>query len=278
MWLWTSQSSQIRRPFSRTRQPPHTHHNGGFRLSDRARTVLSDARSGTHGGDRDWVVEALVHACATFPVQANWDDVFALLVEPSVATRTKRVLGAAAVRFADRLPDEVGQRFVSCGEGVEQLTPIYRGDGEIGAISSLLLYALGALSDSEAETALVGHASGTHLERRDATHLAFAIGSPSADTVLMMLAQDKDFAVRSNAAYCIGCRVANSQNRALDAVALEVARSEATFLQLSLLNGLRAGDPPRRPVFGKIVEHLGTHPSARVRRSIKVLERDSLRI
>ena len=32
MWLSTSQSSQIRRPFSRTRQPTHTHHTGGFRL------------------------------------------------------------------------------------------------------------------------------------------------------------------------------------------------------------------------------------------------------
>ncbi len=37
MWIWTSQSSQIRRPFSRTRQPTHTHHTGGFRFSGRMR-------------------------------------------------------------------------------------------------------------------------------------------------------------------------------------------------------------------------------------------------
>ena len=53
----------------------------------------------------------------------------------------------------------------------------------------------------------------------------------------MMLVRDKDFAVRSNAAYCTGRRVADSENRELDAAALEIARNEAIIPQLSLLNG-----------------------------------------
>lgn len=235
-------------------------------LSERARSVLADANGGTYGGDRDWAVGSLVRACATFPDRADWDDVFALLADPSVATETKRVLCATAYEFADRLPDEVRQRFMSRGEGVAQLRPIYRGDGEIGAIHSLLLHALGDLSVGEAETSLVGHAIGSHLERRDAARLALALGSPTADVVLAMLAQDRHFAVRSRAVHCIGRRVVSAENRLLDGVALGIARGMSTSLHLSLLNGLRAGDPPRRPVARELAERLMTHPSARVRR------------
>lgn len=244
-------------------------------LGERARNVLSDAQRGTRGADRDWVVGSLVRACATFPGRADWDDVFALLVDPAVATETKRVLCAAAHEFAGGLPDEVRQRFASCGDETAQLSPIYRGDGEIGAVPSLLLCALDALSDSEAQSALIGHAVGTPLERRDAARLALALGSDTADTVLVMLAQDKDFAVRSKAAYCVGRRVAKTDNNALDSVTLQMARSGATYLQLSLLNGLSATDSPRRAISADIAEHLRTHPSALVRRQVSALERDS---
>ncbi len=47
MWIWTSQSSQIRRPFSRTRQPPHTHHTDGFRLRSREFAAHLNARGVT---------------------------------------------------------------------------------------------------------------------------------------------------------------------------------------------------------------------------------------
>ena len=238
---------------------------GGL-LSARARNVLSDAHSGSYGGDQDWVVQSLVRACATSPAEADWEDVFALLADPSIATRTKHVICAAAARFAGRLPHEVRQRFISCGEEVAQLTPIYPGDSEIGAIHSLLLYELGATSDGEAETALAGHTVGTHLERRDAAHLALALANPTADLVLTMLAHDKDFTVRDHAAYCIGRRVASSDSRTLDRAPLQIAHNDATIPQLSLLNGLKAGNPPRRPVVYEIAEHLMAHPSATVRR------------
>ena len=244
-------------------------------LGGQSASVLVEARRGRYPGDNGRVAHSLVRASATFPCLADWDQAFSLLDEASVNTSTKRVLCAAAERFAGRLPDDVRRRFTTRCDQIGQLSPKYRGDSEIGAIRTSLLYSLGSLSDDEAETALVGHAVGTHLERRDAAHLALAIGSDTADIVLMMLVRDKDFAVRSIAAYCIGRRVADSESLALDAVALEIARSEATSLHLSLLNGLRAGDLPRRSVVGEIVEHLGTHPSARVRRSAFALENDA---
>ena len=244
-------------------------------LGERSRSVLAEASRGRYSGDSGRVAHSLARAFTAFHHVADWDEAFALLDEASVNTRTKRALCAAADRFADRLPDDIRQRFISRGDQIGQFKPIYRGDGEIGAASSLLLYALGALSSGEAETVLVGHAVGTHLERCDAARLALAIGSPSTDIVLMMLAHDKDFAVRRDAAYCIGRRIADSENRALDAVALEIARSEATILQLSLLNGLGAGDPPRRPVIGDIAGQLGSHPSARVRRRAIALENNA---
>ena len=200
---------------------------------------------------------------------------FALLADPSIATQTKRVICAEAFRSAGQLPHEVRQRFISRGEEVAQLTPIYRGDSEIGAIHSLLLYELGATSDSEAETALVGHTVGTLPERCDAAHLALALAHPTADLVLTMLAHDKDFTVRDHAAYCIGHRVAGSENRALDRAALETAHNDATIPQLSLLNGLRAGNPPRRTVVYEIAEHLKTHPSASVRRRASAVGSDT---
>lgn len=241
-------------------------------LRERARAALSDARSGTYGGERNWAVGAFVHGCATFPRHADWDSALALLADPSVATATKRVLCAAAVRLADRIPGEIKQQLVSYRDLIAQSSPIYLGDGEIGAMHTRLLYALGALSDAEAEAALIDHAVGKHLERRDAAHLAHSLRSDQGDIVLAMLARDHEFSVRANAAYWIGRRVASSESRALDASALRLAHSDATSIQLSLLNGMNASDTPRLPVVNAIAEHLNSHPSARVRRGAAELE------
>ncbi len=235
-------------------------------LSDCANGVLADARRRRYGGDGAWIAATLVGACATHPLEADWEDAFALLGEPLVNTHTKRALCAAAVEHAEKLPVQVAQRFIAGCDQIEHLTPIYRGDSDIGAMHTSMLYALGAVSDCNTQTALVEHAAGTHLERCDAARLAHKLCSDRADIVLAMLAGDRDFLVRANAAYCIGHRVCNDENRGLDAAALKLACSDATSIQLSLLNGLQASSPPHRPVVNLIAAQLEIHPSARVRR------------
>lgn len=241
-------------------------------LSEHANGVLAEARHNRYGVDSAWIAATLVHACATHPLAADWEDTFALLGEPLVNTRTKRALCAAAVEHAGSLPGQVAQRFTSSCDLIEQMTPIYRGDGEIGAMHTSLLHALGAISNNEAQAALVAHAAGGHLERIDATRLAHEIRSDAADVVLAMLLSDQDFSVRANAAYWIGRRVASDESRSWDTAALKLTHSDATSIQLSLLNGLTAGNSPHRTISNSIAERLKAHPAARVRRRAIGLE------
>lgn len=241
-------------------------------MTDSAYGVLADARRKRYGGDCAWIAATLVHACATRPRGSAWETTFALLGEPLVDTRTKRALYAAAVESADNLPEEVAQRFVAHCDQIELLMPLYRGDGEIGAMRTHLLQAFGAVSDDAVQAALIAHAGGSHLERCDASRLAHAIGSSGADIVLVMLAGDRDFSVRANAAYWIGRRAAIDESRSLGATALKLAASDATSIQLSLLNGLTSAGARQSTTVSSIAERFQAHPAARVRRRAVALE------
>ena len=244
-------------------------------LCEQARNVLENARGGSHSSDSPWLAEALMDACAASPRRACWDDVIGLLTDRAVDVSTKRALCAGAVRFADRLPADVREGFASNIDQVEQSAPAFWGGTDCGGIQSRLLYALGAVSGSEAEEAMVDLAVGTHLERCDAVHLAHDLDSDRADLVLSMLARDRDFSVRRTAAYCIGHRIAKSESRTLDAAAWEMAHSDGTVVQLVLLNGLKAADVPRRRIVVDIAHRLKMHPAARVRRRADRLESDA---
>ena len=244
-------------------------------LCEQARKVLENARRGSHSSDSPLVGETLVVASAVFPRRACWDDAIALLTDGSVDIGTKRAICSATTRLANRLPAEVRDRFASSVDQIEQSASAFWDSIDPGGTRVRLLHSFGMVSGSDAEAAMIDLAVGTHQERCDAVHLAHALDNNSADIVLAMLARDSDFSVRRKAAFFIGHRVAGRECHALDAAARGITHSDGTVLQLSLLNGLKAANPPRRRIVTEIAERFRIHPAARVRRRAERLESDA---
>lgn len=208
-----------------------------------------------------------------FPQVARWAAVVELLCEPAVASLDKRPSCLAISELSTQLPADVRQTLAANVDSIGGTGSDAWGASHIGGIGTLLRIALGVLEGDDADAAAAALAFGDTQQRRDIAKLLGAGRCPALQPLLAALVGDPNPDVRYEAGIAVGRTIAGTHTKPIHTLAWELAKKDGIWLPSALLTGLACTDPPLAGIGVEVAQHLGTHASARVRRSASRLLR-----